>query len=159
MSEPLVWTGLILCFSHLVSVFESGHLICGQILQCRVCCRYRSDAINNVRDGSKGCEGLFVNLIVMTSNEPVYIVRYHRMMQSRVKPLHSKVADTSAAVDQAEGKLAALASKHKDLEERLQSLAHAYEEACIDKCRQFELAQTLQSQLQQAAHFEEVGVV
>ena len=78
------------------------------------------------------------------------------MMQSRVKPLHAKVAETSAAVEHAEGKLAALANKHKDLEQRLLSLGEAYEEACIDKCRQFELSQTLQAQLQQAAHFEEV---
>ena len=79
------------------------------------------------------------------------------MMQSRVKPLHSKVADTSAAVEHAEMKLTALTSKHSDLEERLHSLAEAYEEACVDKCRQYELSQTLQAQLQQAAHFEEVG--
>lgn len=80
------------------------------------------------------------------------------MMQSRVKPLHAKVADTSAAVEHAELKLTGLAGKHRDLEERLHSLAEAYEEANIDKCCQYELSQTLQAQLQQAAHFEEVSL-
>ncbi|CAH3195792.1 unnamed protein product, partial [Porites evermanni] len=47
-------------------------------------------------------------------------------------------------------------SKLTDLEERLKSLALAYEEASIDKCRQYELTETLDSQLSQAAYFEEV---
>ncbi|XP_015758877.1 PREDICTED: dynein beta chain, ciliary-like [Acropora digitifera] len=85
-----------------------------------------------------------------------FTCRYHRMMQSKVKPLHSKVSETSSAVEQAVGKLSSMESKLKDLEERLKSLATAYEEASIDKCRQHELTQTLDSQLSQAAYFEEV---
>lgn len=81
------------------------------------------------------------------------------MMQSKVKPLHAKVSETSSAVEQAVSKLSSLESKLKDLEERLRSLALAYEEASIDKCRQFELTETLDSQLSQAAYFEEVGVL
>lgn len=88
-----------------------------------------------------------------------FTCRYHRMMQSKVKPLHSKVSETSSAVEQAVGKLSSMESKLKDLEERLKSLATAYEEASIDKCRQHELTQTLDSQLSQAAYFEEVSVM
>ncbi|XP_066025345.1 uncharacterized protein [Pocillopora verrucosa] len=84
------------------------------------------------------------------------VVRYHRMMQSKVKPLHAKVSETSSAVELAVGKLSSMESKLKDLEERLRSLALAYEEASIDKCRQYELTETLDSQLSQAAYFEEV---
>ncbi|XP_020627063.1 dynein beta chain, flagellar outer arm-like isoform X2 [Orbicella faveolata] len=84
------------------------------------------------------------------------VVRYHRMMQSKVKPLHSKVSETSSAVELAVGKLSSMESKLKDLEERLRSLAQAYEDASIDKCRQYELTETLDSQLSQAAYFEQV---
>lgn len=79
------------------------------------------------------------------------------MMQSKVKPLHSKVSETSSAVEHAVGKLSSMESKLKDLEERLRSLALAYEEASINKCRQYELTETLDSQLSQAAYFEQVG--
>ena len=79
------------------------------------------------------------------------------MMQSKVKPLHSKVSETSSAVESAVGKLSSMESKLKDLEERLRSLAQAYEDASIDKCRQYELTETLDSQLSQAAYFEQVG--
>lgn len=78
-------------------------------------------------------------------------------MQSKVKPLHSKVSETSSAVELAVGKLSSMESKLKDLEERLRSLAQAYEDASIDKCRQYELTETLGSQLSQAAYFEQVG--
>jgi len=79
------------------------------------------------------------------------------MMQSKVKPLHSKVSETSSAVEHAVGKLSSMESKLKDLDERLRSLALAYEEASINKCRQYELTETLDSQLSQAAYFEQVG--
>ncbi|EDO43524.1 predicted protein [Nematostella vectensis] len=46
--------------------------------------------------------------------------------------------------------------KLKGLEDRLKSLSQAYEDASIDKCRQFELTQTLDAQLTQAAYFEKV---
>ena len=78
------------------------------------------------------------------------------MMQSKVKPLHAKVFETTSAVKQATGKLSSMESKLKDLEVRLKSLALAYEEASIDKCRQFQLTETLDLQLSQAAYFEEV---
>ena len=78
------------------------------------------------------------------------------MMQSKVKPLHTKVSETSSAVEHAVSKLSSMESKLTDLEERLKSLALAYEEASIDKCRQYELTETLDSQLSQAAYFEEV---
>ena len=80
------------------------------------------------------------------------------MMQSRVKPLHGKVAETSSAVEHAVGKLSSLDSKLHDLDERLKSLSAAYEDASIDKCRQYELTQTLKSQLSQAAYFEQVSL-
>lgn len=79
------------------------------------------------------------------------------MMQSKVKPLHTKVSETSSAVEHAVSKLSSMESKLTDLEERLKSLAVAYEEASIDKCRQYELTETLDSQLSQAAYFEEVS--
>ena len=79
------------------------------------------------------------------------------MMQFKVKPLHAKVSETSSAVELAVGRLSSMESKLMDLEERLRSLALAYEEASIDKCRQFELTETLDSQLSQAAYFEEVS--
>lgn len=78
------------------------------------------------------------------------------MMQSKVKPLHTKVSETSSAVEHAVSKLSSMESKLTDLEERLKSLAAAYEEASIDKCRQYELTETLDLRLSQAAYFEEV---
>lgn len=41
------------------------------------------------------------------------VVRYHRMMISKVKPLHQKVEETTTAVDEAEHKMATLENKRK----------------------------------------------
>jgi len=41
------------------------------------------------------------------------IYRYHRMMISKVKPLHQKVEETTQAVDDAEHKMATLENKRK----------------------------------------------
>lgn len=84
------------------------------------------------------------------------IDRYHRMMQSKVKPLHAKVAETSSAEDIAVDKMSTMDEKLTGLEERLKTLALAYEEASIDKCRQHELTQNLDTKLKQAAYFEQV---
>ena len=78
------------------------------------------------------------------------------MMLSKVKPLHTKVEETSKTVSEASGKLSVLNNKLKDLETRLSSLARAYEEACIDKCRQKELTEKLNLQLERADHFDKV---
>ena len=77
-------------------------------------------------------------------------------MLSKVKPLHTKVEETSKTVNDASGKLSVLNNKLKDLETRLSSLARAYEEACIDKCRQKELTEKLNLQLERAGYFDKV---
>ena len=41
------------------------------------------------------------------------VVRYHRMMISKVKPLHQKVEETTTSVDEAEHKMATLENKRK----------------------------------------------
>jgi dynein heavy chain len=41
------------------------------------------------------------------------VARYHRMMLSKVKPLHTKVEQTTQAVDNAERKMSSLANKRK----------------------------------------------
>ncbi|XP_064650622.1 uncharacterized protein LOC135502065 isoform X3 [Lineus longissimus] len=61
------------------------------------------------------------------------VARYHRMMISKVKPLHAKVEQTTQAVDNAEHKMSSLANKRKTLEVRLADLAKGFEEATIDK--------------------------
>ena len=81
------------------------------------------------------------------------------MMFSKVKPLHNKVEETTKTVNEASGKLTILQNKLEDLEARLSSLAKAYEEASIDKCRQFKLTQKLNQQLERASYFENVRVL
>lgn len=78
------------------------------------------------------------------------------MMQSKVKPLHAKVAETSSTEATAMEKMTTMNDKLTGLEDRLKALALAYEDASIDKCRQYELTQTLDTKLKQAAYFEEV---
>ena len=78
------------------------------------------------------------------------------MMLSKVKPLHTKVEETSKTVSDASGKLSILQNKLKDLESRLSSLARAYTEASIDKCQQKELTEKLSLQLERAGYFEKV---
>ena len=41
------------------------------------------------------------------------VCRYHRMMVSRVKPLHAKVEQTTQAIDNAEHKMMILENKRK----------------------------------------------
>ena len=81
------------------------------------------------------------------------------MMLSKVKPLHVKVEETTKTVNEASGKLTILQNKLEDLEARLSSLAKAYEEASIDKCRQFKLTQKLNLQLERASYFENVRIL
>jgi hypothetical protein len=81
------------------------------------------------------------------------------MIISKVKPLHIKVEETTKTVNEASGKLAILHGKLQDLEARLSSLANAYEEASIDKCRQFKLTQKLNQQLERASYFENVSII
>jgi hypothetical protein len=81
------------------------------------------------------------------------------MMQSKVKPLHAKVAETSSAEDIAVEKMITMDEKLTGLEDRLKTLSAAYEDASIDKCRQYELTQNLDTKLKQAAYFEQVLVV
>ena len=59
--------------------------------------------------------------------------RYHRMMISKVKPLHKKVEQTTQAIDDAEHKMSILENKRYALEVRLSGLARGFEEATIDK--------------------------
>lgn len=80
------------------------------------------------------------------------------MMMSKVKPLHAKVEETTKTVNEAAGKLSVLQSKLEDLQTRLSSLAKAYEEASIDKCRQFKLTEKLNQQLERASYFEKVRI-
>lgn len=80
------------------------------------------------------------------------------MMQSKVKPLHAKVAETSSTEATALEKMNTMNDKLNGLEDRLKSLALAYEDASIDKCRQYELTQNLDTKLKQAAYFEQVKV-
>ena len=44
------------------------------------------------------------------------VVRYHRMMISKVKPLHQKVEETTAAVDSAQHRMNTLENKRRALE-------------------------------------------
>ena len=78
------------------------------------------------------------------------------MILSKVKPLQSRVEETSDIVGKASDKLSALNNKLRDLDTRLCSLAQAYEEASIDKCRQKKLTEKLNTQLERAGYFEKV---
>ena len=101
----------------------------------------------------------YMNVLVVLYQEDVCnsFLRYHQMMISKVKPLHTKVEETTKTVNEASGKLSILQNKLEDLEARLRSLARAYEEASIDKCRQFKLTEKLNLQLERASFFEKVS--
>ncbi|XP_069115919.1 uncharacterized protein [Argopecten irradians] len=79
------------------------------------------------------------------------VVRYHRMMISKVKPLHQKVEETTQAVDDAEHKMATLENKRKGLDVRLDDLAKGFEEATIDKNEQDEKTVRMKKMLETAA--------
>lgn len=78
------------------------------------------------------------------------------MMLSRVKPLHEKVISTTAAVDDAEHKMATLDSKRKALEVRLKDLAKGFEDATIDKNDQEKKTIKMAEMLSTATHLRQV---
>ncbi|KAK3108743.1 hypothetical protein FSP39_014630 [Pinctada imbricata] len=84
------------------------------------------------------------------------VVRYHRMMISKVIPLHQKVEETTAAVDEAEHKMATLENKHKSHEVRLADLARGFEEATIDKNEQEEKTISMKKKLETAAQLRRI---
>ncbi|XP_071095883.1 uncharacterized protein [Haliotis cracherodii] len=84
------------------------------------------------------------------------VVKYHRMMLSKVKPLHAKVDETTQAVDSAEHKMNTLESKRKALEIRLADLARGFEEATIDKNEQEEKTVKMKKMLDTAAQLRKI---
>ena len=78
------------------------------------------------------------------------------MIFVKVKPLHNKVEETNKTINEVSNKILMLENKLQDLQTRLDSLAKAYEEACIDKCRQNKLTEKLNKQLERASYFEQV---
>lgn len=82
--------------------------------------------------------------------------RYHRMMLSRVKPLHKMVEQTRSALDEAVEKLGGMESKLRNLDNRMLSLSEKFEDASVDKSKQGLLTEEQQRQLAQAADFERV---
>eukprot|EP00105_Crassostrea_gigas_P044993 XP_019929141.1 PREDICTED: dynein beta chain, ciliary isoform X4 [Crassostrea gigas] len=84
------------------------------------------------------------------------VVRYHRMMISKVKPLHQKVEETTTAVDEAEHKMATLENKRKSHEVRLTDLAKGFEEATIDKNQQEEKTKMMKKKLETAAQLRKI---
>lgn len=80
------------------------------------------------------------------------------MMISKVKPLHQKVDETTAAVDDAEHKMSTLENKRKALEVRLSGLAKGFEEATIDKNEQEEKTVKMKKMLETAAQLRKVGL-
>ncbi|KAJ8316216.1 hypothetical protein KUTeg_006230, partial [Tegillarca granosa] len=79
------------------------------------------------------------------------VVKYHRMMISKVKPLHQKVDATTQAVDEAEHRMATLESKRKEHEGRLLDLARRFEDATIDKNEQDDKTIKMKKMLETAA--------
>ncbi|XP_033641711.1 dynein beta chain, flagellar outer arm-like [Asterias rubens] len=84
------------------------------------------------------------------------VVRYHRLMISKVKPLHAKVEETTAAVEEAEHRLSTLENKKKALEMRLADLSQSFEEATVDKNDQEDLSKKMSRELQTANKFKEI---
>ncbi|XP_052258855.1 uncharacterized protein LOC127863384 isoform X2 [Dreissena polymorpha] len=84
------------------------------------------------------------------------VVRYHRMMISKVKPLHQKVDETTQAVDDAEHKMSTLENKRKNLEVRLAGLAKGFEEATIDKNEQEEKTIKMKKMLETAGQLRKI---
>ncbi|RUS89314.1 hypothetical protein EGW08_002921, partial [Elysia chlorotica] len=84
------------------------------------------------------------------------VVRYHRMMISKVKPLHQKVEETTLAVDSAQHKMNTLENKRKALEIRLADLARGFEEATIDKNEQEEKTIKMKKMLDTAAQLRRI---
>ncbi|XP_078672103.1 uncharacterized protein LOC144911712 isoform X1 [Branchiostoma floridae x Branchiostoma belcheri] len=84
------------------------------------------------------------------------VVRYNRLMISKVKPLHNKVEQTAAAVEMAEHRMSTLETKRKALETRLQDLAKGFEEATIDKKEQEAKTELMDRNLDTAARFRKI---
>ena len=94
--------------------------------------------------------------ILLQAEVTLAVYRYHRMMISKVKPLHDKVVSTTSAVDNAEHKMATLDSKRKALEVRLKDLAKGFEDATIDKNDQEEKTVKMDRMLGTAANLRQV---
>ncbi|XP_070202269.1 uncharacterized protein [Littorina saxatilis] len=84
------------------------------------------------------------------------VVRYHRLMLSKVKPLHQKVDETTQAADNAQHKMNTLESKRKALEVRLADLARGFEEATIDKNEQEDKTVKMRKILDTAAQLRRI---
>eukprot|EP00795_Rhopilema_esculentum_P016198 gene16198-7569_t len=84
------------------------------------------------------------------------VVKYHRMMLSRVKPLHKMVQQTTTSLDEAVEKLDGMQSKLGNLNNRMVSLSGKFEDASVDKSRQGLLTDNQQHQLSRAAYFEKL---
>ncbi|XP_055866060.1 uncharacterized protein LOC106055129 isoform X2 [Biomphalaria glabrata] len=84
------------------------------------------------------------------------VVGYHRIMISKVKPLHQKVEETTQAVDTAQHKMNTLENKRKALEVRLSDLARAFEEATIDKNEQEEKTIRMKKMLDTAGELRRI---
>ena len=82
--------------------------------------------------------------------------RYHRMMISKVKPLHMKVEQTTTAIDSAEHKMSILENKRQALEIRLADLARGFEEATIDKNEQEDKTIKMDKNLETAVRLRKV---
>ena len=78
------------------------------------------------------------------------------MMISKVKPLHTKVDQTTQAIDDAEHKMGILENKRKALEIRLADLARGFEEATIDKNEQEQKTLQMDKLLETAARLRKV---
>ena len=81
---------------------------------------------------------------------------YHRMMISKVKPLHTKVEQTTTAIDSAEHKMSILENKRQALEVRLADLARGFEEATIDKNEQEDKTIKMDKSLETAVRLRKV---
>ena len=84
------------------------------------------------------------------------VCRYHRMMISKVKPLHAKVEQTTQAIEDAEHKMSILENKRHALETRLRGLERGFEEATIDKNDQEKKTVRMDKLLETAARLHKV---
>ncbi|KAK1140455.1 hypothetical protein AOXY_G37354 [Acipenser oxyrinchus oxyrinchus] len=84
-------------------------------------------------------------------------VSYHRIMVSKVRPLHSKVEEMTAALEQAVQKMNILQAKKSTLLRRLDELEKGFEEASIDKTDQERKTSETMSQLEYLSSLAEVS--
>ncbi|XP_058857324.1 dynein beta chain, ciliary-like isoform X3 [Acipenser ruthenus] len=83
-------------------------------------------------------------------------VSYHRIMVSKVRPLHSKVEEMTAALEQAVQKMNTLQAKKSTLLRRLDELEKGFEEASIDKTDQERKTLETMSQLEYLSSLAEI---